>query len=250
AAGMLEELLPLMRRVVGVVDFVEELRAASLGLADFHKNLHAFQDGARALGLGRVVEAEPLFLELAQEQPQSGATATALAAAQVAAQDLPAAEKSLARAARLCPADAELVDLHRRVTVVSQGATLSQSRSTTASGRRRVKVGDVLDGWRLEQMLGSGGWGQVFKASRGDQVRALKVMHPNLSADALFVERFKREILTLARLSGQHPHLVEIDGFGYAADAACWYFAMEFIDGLSLEQYLQRRGALTLPQAR
>ena len=65
AAGMLEELLPLMRRVVGVVDFVEELCAAGLQLTDFRNRLHAFQDGANALGLGRVVEAEPLLVELA-----------------------------------------------------------------------------------------------------------------------------------------------------------------------------------------
>jgi hypothetical protein len=95
--NLLEELLPLMRRVGGVMDFVEELYAAGLGFAEFRSRLHAFQDGAAALGRGRVVEAKPLLLELAQAQPRSGATATALAAAQVAAQDPAAAEKSLAR---------------------------------------------------------------------------------------------------------------------------------------------------------
>jgi serine/threonine protein kinase len=186
-----------------------------------------------------------LLLELAQAQPRSGATATALAAAQVAAQDPAAAEKSLARAVRLRPDDAELKDLHRRATMVSRGATPSSSRSARASAHPRVKVGDVLDGWRLEQMLGSGGWGQVFKANCGERVRALKVMHPDLSRDPLFVERFKKEILTLGGLRG-HPNLIAIDNFGYDVAAVCWYFSMEFIDGLTLEQGLKQKGAVPL----
>ena len=71
-------------------------------------------------------------------------------------------------------------------------------------------------------------------------------MHPELSRDPLFVERFKAEILTLAGLRG-NKHLVEIHGFG--KDADCWYFLMEFIDGVSLEQYLMRKGPLPLAQA-
>ena len=86
----------------------------------------------------------------------------------------------------------------------------------------------------------------MFKATRGGEVRALKVMHPDLSRDPTFVERFKAEILTLAGLRG-HKHLVEIHGFG--KDADCWYFLMEFIDGLSLEQYLLKKGPLPLAQA-
>jgi hypothetical protein len=213
ATGMLEELLPLMRRVVGVVDLVEELCEVGLEPKDFHSRLHAFQDGARALGLGRVAEAEPLLLELANAQPQSGVTATALAAAQAAAQDFHAAEQSIARASRLRPDDAELAELHRRVTSASRATTPRGQPVVGATSRQPLKVGDTLDGWRLEQLLGHGGWGRVFKASRGADVRALKVMHPELSGEPLFVERFKKEILNLAGLRG-HKHLVAIKDFG------------------------------------
>ena len=48
---------------------------------------------------------------------------------------------------------------------------------------------------------------------------ALKVMHPELSQDPAFVDRFKQEIGTLYKLGG-HKHLVEIHGFGYAPDEA------------------------------
>ena len=245
--NLLEDLLPLMRRVSGVMDFVRELHEEGLGLAAFSSRLHAFQNAAGAFGRGRIVESEPLFLELAQAQPRSAATAIALAAAQEVTNDPPAAERSLARAVRLRPDDAELKELHRRATVLSRAATPS-SRPATTSARLRLKAGDVLDGWRLEQMLGSGGWGQVYKASNGERVRAMKVMHPNLSRDPAFVERFKKEILTLAGLRG-HPHLIAIEDFGYATEAACWYFSMEFIDGLTLEQHLRKQGALPPSEA-
>ena len=145
---------------------------------------------------------------------------------------------------RLRPRDAELGELHRRVTEVSRGATPAEKPRGTAEP---PKVGAVLDGWRLELLLGRGGWGQVFKATRGGEERALKVMHPELSRDPLFVERFKAEILTLAGLRGDKDRgrRGEIT-FGFGKDADCWYFLMEFIKGVSLEQYLMRNGGLSV----
>ena len=70
---------------------------------------------------------------------------------------------------RLRPRDAELGELHRRVTEVSRGATPADKPRGMAEP---PKVGAVLDGWRLELLLGRGGWGQVFKARRGEEERA------------------------------------------------------------------------------
>jgi hypothetical protein len=162
-----------------------------------------------------------------RSQPRSAA-ATALAGAKAAGQDFLAAEQSIACAAHLRPDDPELAELRRRVTVASRGATPREQSAPSAASRQPLKVGDTLDGWRLDLLLGHGGWGRVFKASRGSEVRALKVMHLELSRDPLFVERFKKEILTLAGLRG-HKHLIAIDNFAYAAEAACWYFVMELI---------------------
>ena len=145
----------------------------------------------------------------------------ALAAVQAVGHDLAGAEQSLGRAVRLRPRDAELGELHRRVTEVSRGATPAEKPRGTAAP---PKVGAVLDGWRLEQLLGRGGWGQVFKACRGEEEQALKVMHPELSRDPLFVERFTAEILTLASLRGDedrgrrgNEYVVKIHNFGFAA---------------------------------
>ncbi len=167
--------------------------------------------------------------------------------------DLAAAATTLGRAVRLRPSDAELGELHRRVTEVGRGATPVETPRVTAAP---PKVGAVLDGWRLEQLLGRGGWGQVFKATRDGEERALKVMHPELSRDPLFVERFTAEILTLASLRGDddrgrrgHEYVLKIHNFGFSRDADCWYFLMEHIKGVSLEQYLMKNRVLTVKQA-
>jgi hypothetical protein len=62
AAGLLEEMLPLLRRAVGVSEFVEELRAAGLSAADFRARLAVFRDGERSLSQGRVGEASTMLL--------------------------------------------------------------------------------------------------------------------------------------------------------------------------------------------
>jgi formylglycine-generating enzyme required for sulfatase activity len=242
AAGILEEMLPLMRKTAAVADFVDELCAAGLTAAEFRSALAAFRDGLHAMAKGRAPEAEARLEEVARSRPTSAAAAVAVAAAQTANQDLSGAQQALVRAVRLRPQDAGLAELSRRATQAAQTTPAARP----APSQEPPKVGVVLDGWRLELLLGRGGWGQVFKARRGDEVRALKVMHPDLSRDPAFVERFKAEILTLAGLRG-HKHLVEIHGFGM--DAGCWYFLMEFIEGVTLEQYLMRKGRLSLAQA-
>jgi formylglycine-generating enzyme required for sulfatase activity len=244
AAGMLEEMLPLMRRMSGVADYIDDLCQAGVSAADFRSCLHEFQDAARAFREGHIAQATTYFQKAAQSQPQSAAAAVALAGVKAADQDFLAAEKSIARAARLRPEDAELAELHRRVTVASRGATPREQSAASDTWRQAPKVGHTLDGWKLDLLLGHGGWGRVFKASRDGEVRALKVMHPELSRDWQFVERFKKEIETLIKLP-RHANLVRIEGFGFCMAQQTWYLTMEYVDGPTLEQYLTAKGPLS-----
>jgi tetratricopeptide (TPR) repeat protein len=123
AADMLTEMLPLMRRMSGVADYIDDLCQAGVSAADFRSCLHEFQDAARAFRQGHIAQATTYFQKAAQSQPLSAAAAVALAGAKAADQDFVAAEKSIARAARLRPDDAELAELHRRVTVATRRAT-------------------------------------------------------------------------------------------------------------------------------
>lgn len=104
-------------------------------------------------------------------------------------------------------------------------------------------VGQTLDGrYRVESRIAVGGMATVYRAldTRLDRVLALKVMHPALSAEPGFVERFIREAKTVARLD--HPNVVQV--YDQGADGTYVYLAMEYIAGCTLRDVLRDRGAL------
>ncbi|MFJ4867721.1 Stk1 family PASTA domain-containing Ser/Thr kinase [Streptomyces sp. NPDC088757] len=104
-------------------------------------------------------------------------------------------------------------------------------------------VGRLLDGrYRVDARIAVGGMATVYRAvdTRLDRVLALKVMHPQLAADAVFVERFIREAKSVARLA--HPNVVGV--FDQGAEGAYVYLAMEYVPGCTLRDVLRERGAL------
>jgi serine/threonine protein kinase len=107
-----------------------------------------------------------------------------------------------------------------------------------------LETGARLGAYRLEERLGEGGMGVVFRAVRepeGEEV-ALKVLRAELSADETFRRRFVHE----ARAAGavRHKHLVPITDAGEAAGRP--YLAVEFVPGKTLEQTLAS-GPLPIP---
>ncbi|MDA1230366.1 MAG: serine/threonine-protein kinase [Planctomycetota bacterium] len=99
----------------------------------------------------------------------------------------------------------------------------------------------------LGRQIGAGGMGIVYLATyteTGKQV-ALKVLPPSLSDDEKLLKRFEREIGILKRL--KHPNIVKYYGGG-THQGQRWY-AMEYIDGGSLFDILQKRKRLTWDQA-
>ncbi|MFI6081649.1 PASTA domain-containing protein [Streptomyces sp. NPDC051217] len=104
-------------------------------------------------------------------------------------------------------------------------------------------VGQVLDGrYRVDARIAVGGMATVYRAvdTRLDRVLALKVMHPALATDSVFVERFIREAKSVARLA--HPNVVGV--FDQGAEGAYVYLAMEYVEGCTLRDVLRERGAL------
>jgi formylglycine-generating enzyme required for sulfatase activity len=241
-----ETMLALLNRQNVVVEFVEELRVAGLQPRQLADMAATFTDCLAQTRGGRAREALPRLRQIAAERSESAAVQIALAAGASVNNDLRGAHRALTKAARLRPADANLAVLSRSVTQAS--STLETPPPAARPATRGPSVGDVLDGWRLTQLLGRGGWGQVFRAERDGHVRALKVLHPELSREPGFEDTFKREILTLHSL-GRHPHVVELDTFGYDRSSGCLYFLMEFIDGESLQTRLQRGGPLPVAGA-
>jgi serine/threonine-protein kinase len=107
-------------------------------------------------------------------------------------------------------------------------------------------IGNRLGPWILETLLGRGGMGQVYRArraadARGEpEVAAVKVLAAELAMDPGFLERFRREIDILRCLN--HPKIVHFLESG-TQDGRTW-FAMEFVDGPSLEAIWEEHGAL------
>ncbi|MEU3467156.1 Stk1 family PASTA domain-containing Ser/Thr kinase [Streptomyces sp. NPDC006687] len=104
-------------------------------------------------------------------------------------------------------------------------------------------VGRVLDGrYRVDARIAAGGMATVYRAldTRLDRVLALKIMHPALAADAVFVDRFIREAKSVARLA--HPNVVAV--FDQGTDGPYTYLAMEYVSGCTLRDVLRERGAL------
>ena len=75
-----------------------------------------------------------------------------------------------------------------------------------------------------------------------DRKVAIKVLRGDLSNDEKFIRRFKREALSVSNLS--HPNIVEVYDVG--EEDGNYYIVMEYIEGKTLKQLLQKRGALTL----
>ena len=250
-AGMLEDLLPTMNRLAGMMDFVEDLIALGVSPQSFQSGLHRYRLAAQAVSRGQAAEAVGTLRTLCDEQPRSSAAFVGVAASYAAGMDPVSAQGSLKVAMDLRPDDPELLELDRRITRAVTRLTRVQASDPPAPGTSTglPKVGDSLDGWQLDALLGQGGMGLVFRATRNGQVAALKILNAQLSGHPDFIDRFKREIKALIRLGG-HPNIVDIGTFGYAPDRGCWYAVLKWVDGLSLEHHLARHGGLTPDRAR
>ena len=110
-----------------------------------------------------------------------------------------------------------------------------------------VKRARELGSYRLEEKLGEGGMGEVWRARHRMLARpaAIKLMRPFFARNARggvseeAVRRFEREAQVIARL--RSPHTVELFDFGIATDGA-FYYVMELLDGLDADSLLRRFG--------
>ncbi|WFR85277.1 PASTA domain-containing protein [Arthrobacter sp. Y-9] len=105
-------------------------------------------------------------------------------------------------------------------------------------------LGTVVDNrYRVLERIADGGMSTVYKALHVTLERpvALKVLHPQLASDEVFVERFAREARASARLS--HPHVVSV--LDHGRHGRLTYLVMEYIEGRTLRDVIRTEGALT-----
>lgn len=104
------------------------------------------------------------------------------------------------------------------------------------------REGTAIGQFRLERLLGHGGMGTVYTAideMTGREV-AVKLLRPDLLDQSDFVDRFKAEARTLARLD--HPRIARL--FGFFAQGDDLLMVMEYVRGATLSALLRERGAL------
>jgi len=113
---------------------------------------------------------------------------------------------------------------------------------TTAISRR--PSAETIPGYRLENLVGMGGMGEVHKATQLSlgRIVAVKLLNPELAKDPAFVARFDKEAAALASLS--HPNIVAIVDKGKSDTS--YFLVMEFVEGPSLRE--QVRSPLMTPK--
>jgi serine/threonine protein kinase len=103
-------------------------------------------------------------------------------------------------------------------------------------------VGRVVAGYRIEERIGRGGMGVVYRAQHLNLQRraAIKIIAPDLAEASGFRERFNREARIAAAL--QHPNIVTVYDAG--EEDGLLYLAMQFIEGSDLSAVLRSQGRL------
>jgi serine/threonine protein kinase len=111
------------------------------------------------------------------------------------------------------------------------------------------RIGTTLGGrYHIRRLCGEGAMGRVYEGQHIDIGRrvAIKVLHARFHHSADLVERFRREARAASKIG--HPNIVDVTDSGSTPDGA-FYFVMEFLDGVNLEDLILRTGPLPVERA-
>ena len=111
-----------------------------------------------------------------------------------------------------------------------------------------ARLGHNIGNYRLDKILGRGGMGTVYFGEHIYIKRpvAVKVLHPQFARYQEAIHRFLRE--ARAATSINHPNIVDVTDFGILPEGAV-YFVMEYLEGKSLEDVIEKEGAVELHRA-
>src|SRR6478735_9822133 len=118
------------------------------------------------------------------------------------------------------------------------GKTRSQTFSAPSRNslaKLQAVVGELIAGrYELEQLVGSGGMSNVFRAHDRllERTVALKILHEQFTRDDDYVERFRREARAVAQLT--HPNIVTVIDRGEQDGRQ--FIVFEYVDGMNLKE--------------
>jgi serine/threonine-protein kinase len=127
-------------------------------------------------------------------------------------------------------------------------AKIEALQREASAARREAREARALGPYVLKRRLGSGGMGEVYEAEHRLLKRpcAVKLIRPERAGDSQMLARFDREVQATARL--KHPNTVDVFDYGRTDDGV-FYYVMEYLEGLSLEQLVDRHGPLPSSRA-
>lgn len=110
-----------------------------------------------------------------------------------------------------------------------------------------VELKDLLSKYDLQEKIGEGGMGVVYKAVQKSMARtiALKILSPKYAARPKFVDQFIKEARAAGALN--HPNIIQVHDV--ATENDIHYFSMEYVDGPTCMQLLKANGAFPVPEA-
>jgi serine/threonine protein kinase/tetratricopeptide (TPR) repeat protein len=137
---------------------------------------------------------------------------------------------------------------------ISDAPTVGVSRSPAAAAAARaesttaiLQVGQVLGGrFEIQEMLGIGGMGAVYKAYDRDidRVIALKCIRPELARNPEIVQRFTQELLLARQIA--HKNVIRI--FDVRDSGGLKFITMEYVQGRDLGSLVESQGKLTIAE--
>ena len=111
-----------------------------------------------------------------------------------------------------------------------------------------IKTGTILgDRYEILEKIGTGGMAEVFKGKdhKLNRYVAVKVLKEEFRDNDGFVKKFKEEAQAAAGLA--HPNIVNVYDVG--DENGIYYIVMELVEGITLKNYIERKGRLTIKEA-
>ena len=111
-----------------------------------------------------------------------------------------------------------------------------------------LKTGMIIaERYEIVSKIGTGGMADVYKAMdhKLNRYVAVKVLKPEFREDATFVKKFRSEAQAAAGLT--HPNIVNV--FDVGDDEGVYYIVMELIEGITLKEYISKKGKLSVKEA-
>ncbi len=131
---------------------------------------------------------------------------------------------------------------------VERGGAASEREDADVDPSEALIGTTLAERYRIEELLGSGGMGAVFRAQHVHMKKnvAVKVLHKEMTYLPEVVARFEREAVAAARI--EHPNVAAATAFGQLDDGA-FYLVLEYVEGTSLRDLIKQHGALQVSLA-